>query len=169
MDDCLSYRVFAKGLQQTVPRPVLRERQLLGQSIRDSGTSDLAKSCSEPSMSNVSSQLKDGDSSLAHFVHKDEEPTTYGMRPNVKLALQPALVAKSSPRSDPPSLSFPSGMQGSKPLKASTAGTFNRRNIGPARQFTTGVVGPKPFLNTKYLSEKNALPRRDPLSSHGTT
>ncbi|KAK0246883.1 hypothetical protein LTR12_018165 [Friedmanniomyces endolithicus] len=59
-------------------------------------------------------------------------------------------------------------MRGGNSMKSSTAATLNQRNLGPARQFTTGVPSPKPVLNTRYLPETNALLRRDPLSSYGT-
>lgn len=120
-------------------------------------------------MSIVSSQLEDGDSSPAHFFHKYGNPTMYGLQPNGKLTTQPALGGKSSPPSEPPRPSIPSGMQGGNPMKSSTTTTLNQRNLGPARQFTTGVPSPKSVLKTRYLSETNALLRRDPLSSYGET
>ncbi|KAK5127880.1 hypothetical protein LTR85_004997 [Meristemomyces frigidus] len=150
------------------PHMAQQRRQALMRNSSNSSMTDLAKSYSRPSMSSVpeDSQLADDDRSPALFSYKGDIPATEGPAPNALLAPPRAHGAKSPalpslPRQNSTNLHSINSMQ------FSAGGLPGSRGLAPGRQFSTGVPGPRPILNTRNSS--SAPLKRSPLSSHETS
>jgi len=128
-------------------------RQQLARSASESSTSEVSKSYQRPTVPSVpeDSQIADEDRSPARFSYKGEIPAADGPAPNARLAPPRAVGATT-----PPIPSLPRAAQ------YSPAGRLGQ-TLGPARQFTTGVPGPRPIVAGR--NSYNAPMRRSPLSS----
>lgn len=158
--------------QQQTARPTATP---LIRSASDSSLSELGKSYSRPSMSPVpeDSAVPNEESSPAMFSYKGDIPVSDGPGPNANLAPPRAIGAKSPPPSNftrQPSnsgLAVPGGTSWA-PMNSAPysqpGSTGPRAGLGP-RQFSTGVPGPRPMVNTRHSS--NMPLKRSPLSSHG--